>query len=146
MRPKKRVLFICTGNSARSQMAEGLLRHLAGDRYEVFSAGTSPKGLHPRSVDVMGELGIDLTAHTSKNLNLFLDRPFDVPERQFDVVVTVCDRAREQCPVFPGSHTLHWEFNDPAAAPQESQLAEFRRVRDAIQERIRSFLSADSLD
>ena len=136
MNPKKRVLFICTGNSARSQMAEGLLRHLAGDRFEVFSAGTDPKVLHVRSVDVMVELGVDLTAHASKSLDLFL-------EQQFDHVVTVCDRARAQCPVFPDSRTEHWAFDDPAAAPEESQLEEFRRVRDQILKRIRSFLSSD---
>ena len=138
MNQKRRVLFICTGNSARSQMAEGLLRHLAGDRYDVFSAGVQPKGLHPRSVEVMGELGVDLTAHTSKSLDLF-------GPQQFDHVVTVCDQTREHCPLFPGSSMLHWEIDDPAAAPEGSQLDEFRRVRDEIQERIRSFLSVDGL-
>jgi arsenate reductase len=136
MNPIKRVLFICTGNSARSQMAEGLLRQLAGKRYEVFSAGTDPKGLHVRSVDVMGEIGVDLTGHTSKSLDLFL-------EQKFDHVITVCDRAREHCPVFPASRTLHWDFDDPATAPEESQPEEFRRVRDEILERIRSFLTTD---
>src|SRR5205809_7474054 len=92
MATKKRVLFICTGNSARSQMAEGILRHLAGDQYEVFSAGTSPKGMHPKTVEVMKEIGIDVTQQISKDLTGFLDE-------HFDHVITVCGRARQQCPI-----------------------------------------------
>lgn len=137
MNPGKRVLFICTGNSARSQMAEGLLRHLGGRGYDVFSAGTHPGGLHPRSVEVMRELGVNLKGHTSKGLDTFIGQ-------QFDHVVTVCHRAKEQCPVFPNSRMVNWEFDDPTTAPEESQLDEFRRVRDEIQKQIRSFLSAES--
>jgi Protein-tyrosine-phosphatase len=92
MKTKKRVLFVCTGNSARSQMAEGILRQLAGDEYDVFSAGTAPKGLHPRTVEVMKEAGIDVSTHTSKDLAQFQGQ-------SFDYVITVCDRARQQCPV-----------------------------------------------
>jgi len=138
MRPnaKKRVLFLCTGNSARSQMAEGLLRHLAGDRFEVASAGTSPAGLNPIAVEAMGELGIDISHHQSKKLDAFL-------ERRFDYVITVCDRANEFCPVFPAAASLlHWSFDDPAASqgsPGE-RLAVFRRIRDEIAANIRWFL------
>lgn len=134
---KKKVLFLCTGNSCRSQMAEGWLRHLAGDRYEAASAGTQPAGLNPDAVEVMRELGIDIAAHQSKHLNQFLDV-------RFDHVITVCDRAREACPIFPGaSSMLHWSFDDPAAArgSDEERRAVFKRVRDEIAERIRLFLS-----
>lgn len=134
---KKKVLFLCTGNSCRSQMAEGWLRHLAGDRYETASAGTQPAGLNPDAVEVMRELGIDIAAHQSKHLNQFLDV-------RFDHVITVCDRAREACPIFPGaSSMLHWSFDDPAAArgSDEERRAVFKRVRDEIAERIRLFLS-----
>ncbi len=134
---KKTVLFICTGNSARSQMAEGLLRHMAGDRYDVASAGTAPKGLHPRTAEVMKEVGIDVSGHTSKDLDPFIGR-------DYDYVVTVCDRAKEHCPVFPGASPLHWSFDDPADAPAERELEAFRRVRDEIAERLRSFVSATS--
>lgn len=134
---KKKVLFLCTGNSCRSQMAEGWLRHLAGDRYEAASAGTQPAGLNPGAVEVMRELGIDIAAHQSKHLNQFLGV-------RFDHVITVCDRAREACPIFPGaSSMLHWSFDDPAAArgSDEERRAVFKRVRDEIAERIRLFLS-----
>ncbi|MGH7165302.1 MAG: arsenate reductase ArsC [Nitrospiraceae bacterium] len=134
---KKSVLFLCTGNSARSQMAEGLLRHFAGDRFEVASAGTHPAGLNPIAVEVMGELGIDISHHRSKKIDAFLGR-------RFDYVITVCDRAEEACPVFPAAASLlHWSFDDPASAhgPAEARLAVFRRVRDDIAERIRGFLT-----
>lgn len=134
---KKKVLFLCTGNSCRSQMAEGWLRHLAGDRYETASAGTQPAGLNPGAVEVMRELSIDIAAHQSKHLNQFLGV-------RFDHVITVCDRAREACPIFPGaSSMLHWSFDDPAAArgSDEERRAVFKRVRDEIAERIRLFLS-----
>lgn len=123
---KKRVLFLCTGNSARSQMAEGLLRHLAGDRFDVFSAGTCPVGLKPNAVKAMREVGIDISAHHSKSVEEFTGE-------QFDYVVTVCDSARESCPIFPGpGKRLHESFEDPAAAPPEQQPAVFRKVRDQI--------------
>jgi arsenate reductase (thioredoxin) len=123
---KKRVLFLCTGNSARSQMAEGLLRHLAGDRFDVFSAGTRPVGLNPNAVKAMREVGIDISAQHSKSVEEFTGE-------QFDYVVTVCDSARESCPIFPGpGKRLHESFEDPAAAPPEQQPAVFRKVRDQI--------------
>lgn len=123
---KKSVLILCTGNSARSQMAEGLLRRLAGDRFEVFSAGTRPAGLHPNAVRAMAEIGIDLGTHRSKSVEEFAGQGFDY-------VITVCDNARELCPVFPGSgHRLHQSFADPAAAPSDQQIEAFRRVRDEI--------------
>jgi len=136
MKNKKRVLFLCTGNSARSQMAEGLLRQLAGNDYDVVSAGTSPKGVHPRTAEVMKESGIDVSTHTSKDVAQFSDW-------QFDYVITVCDRAKEHCPIFPGAAPIHWGFDDPAEAESTQQLATFRRVRDEIRQRIRLFLLAN---
>jgi arsenate reductase (thioredoxin) len=138
MSDKKRVLFLCTGNSARSQMAEGLLRNLAGDRFDVVSAGTSPKGVHPRTVEVMKEIGIDVTQHTSKDMSQFFGQ-------RFDYVITVCDRARQQCPVFPGSEPIHWNFDDPAEVAGFGQLEAFRQVRDQIQNRLRLFILANRL-
>jgi arsenate reductase (thioredoxin) len=125
---KTRVLFLCTGNSARSQMAEGYLRHAAGDRFEVLSAGIEPKGLNPLAVEAMREIGVDISSQRSKDVREFLGQ--SIP-----YVVTVCDNAKEHCPVFPGAYKrLHWGFEDPAAAagPREEQLAVFRRVRDQI--------------
>lgn len=119
-------------------MAEGWLRHLAGDQYEVASAGTQPAGLNPGAVEVMRELGIDIAAHQSKHLNEFLGV-------RFDHVITVCDRARETCPIFPcASSMLHWSFDDPAAArgSDDERQAVFHRVRDEIAGQIRNFLSA----
>src|SRR5215471_8511757 len=132
---KKRVLFLCTGNSARSQMAEGLLRAKEGDRFEVFSAGTHPKGLHPRSVEVMQEVGINISQQKSKDVSIYAND-------KFDYVITVCDRAKQQCPVFPGAEPIHWGFDDPAEAPADRQLDTFRRVRDEIRQRINLFLLA----
>ncbi len=131
----KRVLFLCTGNSCRSQMAEGWLRHLARDRFNVASAGTRPAGLNPDAVLVMREAGVDIAGHRSKNVSEFLQQPFDF-------VITVCDSAKEACPYFPGEvQRLHWSFPDPAAArgTQEERLAVFRQVREQIGERIRNF-------
>ena len=123
---KARVLFLCTGNSARSQIAEGLLRHLAGDRFDVFSAGTRPVGVNPNAVQVMAEIGIDISGHCSKSVDQFAGQ-------QFDYVITVCDNAREQCPIFPGARRqVHQSFIDPAAAPEDQQLGQFREVRDEI--------------
>lgn len=130
------VLFLCTGNSCRSQMAEGWLRHLAGDRFEVFSAGTNPAGLNPGAVEAMWESGVDISGHRSKHLTEFSGQTFDY-------VVTVCDRAKETCPIFPGaSAMLHWSFDDPASAQgtEEERRAVFRRVRDEIARRIRRFI------
>jgi len=136
MSRKRRVLFLCTGNSARSQMAEGLLRHLGGESFEAFSAGTHPKGLHPGSIEAMEELGIDISRQTSKDVSIYINE-------QFDYVITVCDRAKQQCPVFPGAEPIHWGFDDPAEAPSNRQMETFRRVRDEIQQRLRLFLLAN---
>lgn len=125
---KTKVLFLCTGNSARSQMAEGYLRHAGGDRFQVLSAGIAPKGLNPLAVEAMREIGVDISGQRSKDVREFLGE--SIP-----CVVTVCDNAREHCPVFPGAcKRLHWSFEDPAAAAgtREEQLAVFRRVRDQI--------------
>ena len=137
MADKKRVLFLCTGNSARSQMAEGLLRQSAGDRFEVFSAGTHPKGLHPCSIEVMNEVGMDISRHTSKEVGTYA-------KEKFDYVITVCDRAKQECPVFPGAEPIHWGFDDPAEAPAERQAEVFRRVRNEIRQRINLFLLANN--
>jgi thioredoxin type arsenate reductase len=130
-----RVLFLCTGNSARSQMAEAWLRHLSGGQVEVSSAGTAPKGLHPLAVQVMAERGIDLTGHRSKHVSEFRDQ-------RFDWVVTVCDRARQSCPAFPGARTLHWDLPDPAevCGTQEAVLEAFRRTRDELEGRVGDLL------
>ena len=126
MSAKRRVLILCTGNSARSQMAEGLLRSMAGDRLEVFSAGTRPVGLHPNAVAAMGEVGIDISGHRSKSVDEFRGQAFDS-------VLTVCDSAKEACPVFPGqARQFHQSFEDPAAAPANGQFDVFRKVRDEL--------------
>ncbi len=125
-RPKQSVLILCTGNSARSQMAEGLLRAMAGDSVDVASAGTRPVGLNPNAIAAMAEIGIDISGHRSKSVEGFLGR-------EFDFVITVCDRARESCPVFPGrARKFHHDFEDPAATPADGQLEAFRKVRDEI--------------
>ena len=129
---KQRVLFLCTHNSARSQMAEGLVRHLAGDRFEPYSAGTEASRVRPLAIQAMAELGIDISHQESKTLDRYVSEPFDA-------VITVCDQAAEACPVFPGAKTrLHWSFPDPSKATgtEEEQLAVYRRVRDAIRERL----------
>lgn len=133
---KRRVLFLCTGNSARSQMAEGWLRHLAGDRYDVCSAGTQPVGLNPGSVEAMAEVGIDISHHRSKSAVEFTAVPFDY-------VITVCDRAKETCPRWPGpTRLVHWSFDDPAAVVgADDRRLVFRRVRDEIASAIRQFLA-----
>lgn len=140
MTEKKRVLVLCTGNSARSQMAEGLLRHDAGDRFEVASAGVEPSHVRPQAIEVMREVGIDISSHHSKSVDEFTGQ-------EFDYVITVCDNANEQCPIFPGNtKRIHWSFDDPAAAEgdDEKKLAVFRRVRDEIRHRLRLFVDATS--
>jgi len=135
MPAKKRILILCTGNSARSQMAEGLLRHEAGDRFEVFSAGTKPSHVRPEAVTAMHELGIDISGHRSKSVDEF-------GGQQFDYVLTVCDNAKESCPIFPGKAVMtHHNFEDPAAleGSKEERLALFRRVRDEIREFMKGF-------
>lgn len=130
---KKRVLILCTGNSARSQMAEGLLRAMAGDRFEVHSAGTRPVGLNRHAVATLKELGVDISGHRSKSVDEFAGQ-------QFDYIITVCDNAKESCPIFPGrGERIHRGFPDPAAAPVEEQPARFQRVRDEIREWVSDF-------
>jgi arsenate reductase len=130
-----RVLFVCTGNSARSIMAEALLRQHGGDTFEVYSAGTEPRGVNPLTLRVLAEAGIDPSGARSKSVDEFLGQ-------SFDYVVTVCDQARQSCPVFPGIHeSLHWGYEDPAEAEgtEEERLAVFRRVFIQLGERIRQF-------
>jgi arsenate reductase len=133
---KPRLLVLCTGNSARSQMAEGILRERLGDRYEVFSAGTKPTSVRPEAIAVMREVGIDISSHRSKSVDEFMGQ-------EFAYVITVCDNAKESCPVFPGrTQRLHWSFEDPAAAQgsEEERKAVFRQIRDQIASRIKTFL------
>jgi arsenate reductase (thioredoxin) len=130
MPAKKRILILCTGNSARSQMAEGLLRHYAGDRFEVESAGTKPSHVRPEAIAAMNELGIDISGQRSKSINEFAGQ-------RFDYVLTVCDNAKESCPIFPGKTvTIHQSFEDPAAiqGSAEERRAAFRRVRDELRQ------------
>ena len=133
---KPRVLFLCTHNSARSQMAEAFLRALAGERFEVASAGTEATRVHSFAIQAMDEVGIDLAGHTSKFLDTLLDKPWDY-------LITVCDSANDRCPVFPGRTTrIHWNFPDPSQATgsDEDRLETFRRVRDQIHARLRQWL------
>jgi arsenate reductase (thioredoxin) len=133
---KKRVLFLCTHNSARSQMAEGLLKHLAGDRFEAMSAGTEATHVRPLAIRAMEEIGIDISGQESKTLDRYLQEPFDH-------VITVCDDANEACPFFPGAQSrLHWSFEDPSKAEgsDEERLAVFCRVRDGIKDRMQAEL------
>ncbi len=132
---KKRVLILCTGNSARSQMAEGLLRNDGGEKFEVESAGVISSFVRPQAIEAMREIGIDISDHHSKSVEKFAGQ-------NFDYVITVCDNAKENCPVFPGKTArIHWSFDDPADATgsEEEKLAVFRRVRDEIRSRLREF-------
>jgi arsenate reductase len=136
---KPRVLILCTGNSARSQMAEGLMRHEAGGRFEVYSAGTRPSQVRPEAIAVMAEIGLDISGHRSKSVDEFVGQ-------DLDFVITVCDNAKETCPVFPGAvKRLHWPFEDPAAVEgsEEVRKAAFRRTRDRIHGRIMVFLDGN---
>jgi arsenate reductase len=136
MNDKKRVLILCTGNSARSQMAEGLLRHDAGERFDVESAGTKPGSVRSEAIAVMREVGIDISGHRSKSVDEFAGR-------KFDYVITVCDNAKENCPLFLGAaERLHRSFEDPppqSERPEEERMNVFRRVRDEIREYLREF-------
>ena len=136
---QQRILFLCTHNSARSQMAEGLLRHLGGDHFEAYSAGTEATHVRPLAIKAMTELGVDISGQASKTLDRYLGEPFDA-------VITVCDQAAEACPVFPSARRrLHWSFPDPSKATgsEEEQLAVYRQVRDDIRGRIeRELLTA----
>jgi len=136
MSDKQRVLILCTGNSARSQMAEGILRHIADETFEVESAGVEPSNLRPEAIEAMSEIGIDISAHRSKSVDEFIDQ-------QFDYIITVCDNARESCPVFPGdARRIHWSFDDPAAVKgsDEERLSAFRTIRDQIFKRLERFV------
>jgi len=137
MKEKRRVLILCTGNSARSQMAEGLLRDMTGAQFDVFSAGVAPTTVRPEAIEALAEVGIDISNHRSKSVDEF-------GAQEFDYVITVCDSANEQCPVFPGdTKRIHWSFADPAAVEgdHESRLASFRKIRDQIAERLRKFVA-----
>ncbi len=138
MTDKVRVLFICTGNSARSQMAEALLRRHAGERFEVHSAGLEPKGIHPFTRRVLAEIGIDMAGQSSKDLGTYLGN------LHFGYLITVCSNAEERCPIFPGVSTrLHWPFDDPAAVSgsDAENLAAFREARDQIEKRLLAWLA-----
>ncbi len=136
---RKRVLFLCTGNSCRSQMAEGFLRHLFGDRFESLSAGAKPAGyVHAKAIEAMQAVGIDIAQQTSKHINEFLP-PDGTPP---DLIISVCGSAEKECPVFPGAvERLHWPFDDPfhATGTPEEQAAEFERVRDEIRVAIQNY-------
>lgn len=135
----KRVLFLCTGNSARSQMAEGLMKNLSSGQWTVFSAGVLPSHVHPLAVRAMDELGIDISRQTSKSIDRFLGQ-------SFDYIVTLCDHAAAACPAFPGEgKRIHWSLEDPASAngTTEERLSVFRKVRDEIKNRIEEFLKAE---
>ncbi len=137
MSDKTRVLILCTGNSARSQMAEGLLRHDGAGKFEVFSAGVEPSRVRTQAIKAMREIGINISAQRSKSVDEFTGQ-------EFDYVITVCDNANERCPVFPGNTArIHWSFDDPAAikGDEATQLNVFRRVRDEIRVRLREFVA-----
>lgn len=141
VKEKSQVLFLCTGNSARSQMAEAWLRHLAGERFAVSSAGTHPVGLNSDAVAAMREVGVDMAQHRSKSVQ-------EYQRQHFDYVITVCDRAKESCPLWPGtSAVMHWSFEDPASpsGTEETRRAMFRKIRDQIGDRIKEFLAHDGM-
>jgi len=139
MTERPRVLILCTGNSARSQMAEGLLRDMTGDRIEVASAGVAPTHVRPEAVEVMKEIGIYISNSRSKSINEFLTQPFDY-------LITVCDNANQHCPIFAGaSRRIHWSIEDPAAVvgDDEIRLEAFRRARNELRERLQKFVEED---
>ena len=141
MSVKKKILFLCTGNSCRSQIAHGLLNNIAGDRFEVFSAGLSPNKVHPMAIEVMKEIDIDISHHTSDHLNDYLDK-------DIDVVITTCDDANESCPFFPGNvERLHWSIDDPFESwnVKDSNIQLFRDSRNKIEKEIRSFLLSNEI-
>jgi arsenate reductase len=141
MDEKKKILILCTGNSARSQMGEGLLLHMAGDGWQVESAGTKPAGLNPLAVEAMKEFGIDISAQRSKSVAEFGDK-------KFDFVITVCDSAAESCPIFPNApRRIHWSLPDPAAVQgtHQEKLVAFRAVRDRLRQHLQEWLTQISL-
>lgn len=134
---RKKALILCTGNSCRSQMAEGYLRNMGGNLFDVVSAGLEPSMVNPRAIQVMAEDGIDISSHSSKNVDLFTGQ-------EFDYIITVCDNAKERCPIFPGKgKRIHWSFRDPADATgsEEEILAVFRTVREQIKEKLTEFVA-----
>ena len=136
---KTKVIFICTGNSCRSQMAEGLLRDMAGDRFEVFSAGSHPSRLHPASIIVMAELEIDISNHSADSIDKYLDK-------DIDIVITVCDNARQVCPVFSGNvKRIHWSIDDPfhGWGAEPSDLIPYRETRETLKDRLESFINRE---
>ncbi|MBC8193059.1 MAG: arsenate reductase ArsC [Candidatus Marinimicrobia bacterium] len=135
---KKKILFLCTGNSCRSQIGEGLMRHMAGDKYDVFSAGVEPSRLHPMSILVMNEIGIDISQQSSDDVNDYL-------KSGIDIVISVCDHAAQTCPSFPGDvERIHWSLIDPFHGwdVDESKLPDYRNTRDDLKQRIQGFLSS----
>ena len=135
MSEKKRVLILCTGNSARSQMAEGILRHIAGDRFEVQSAGIDPSSVRPEAIEAMRDMGVDISSHRSNSVDEFLGECFDY-------IITVCDNAKESCPLFPGNATrIHWGIDDPAEekGSSDERLQAFRKARDEIKVKLVDF-------
>lgn len=135
MSKHQRVLILCTGNSARSQMAEGLLRDIAGDKFDVASAGVAPSYVRPEAIEAMREIGIDISGRRSKSVDEFSGQ-------QFDYVITVCDNANQQCPTFPGkAERIHWSIDDPAAVTgdEKARLAAFRSARDELRKRLKTF-------
>ena len=138
MSERTRVLILCTGNSARSQMAEGILRHDGGDAFTVASAGIEPSLVRPEAIEVMREIGIDISAHRSKSIDEFTAQPFDY-------VITVCDNAKQHCPIFPGAaQRIHWSIDDPAAVggAEQIRLTAFRAARDDLRERLHEFIAS----
>ena len=136
---KTKVIFICTGNSCRSQMAEGLLRDMAGNRFEVFSAGSHPSRLHPASIIVMAELEIDISNHSADSIDEYLDK-------NIDIIITVCDNARQVCPVFPGNvKRIHWSIDDPfhGWGAEPSDLIPYRETRETLKDRLESFINRE---
>ena len=134
---KTRVVFLCTGNSARSQMAEAFLRNYADDKYEVYSAGLKAQGIHQYTIQVMEEIDIDISEQYSKPLNKYLG------EKHFGIIITVCEKVEKECPIFPGVSTrLYWPFDDPRAVEgtEEEKLEKFREIRDQIEEKIKEFI------
>jgi len=137
---KKKILFLCTGNSCRSQIGEGLLRHLADDKFEVYSAGVEPSRLHPMSILVMEEIGIDISHQTSDDVNDYL-------HSGIDIVISVCDHAAQTCPTFPGQvQRIHWSIKDPFHGwdIDETKLPDYRKTRDDLKQRIQEFLSSQT--
>ena len=133
----KKVIFICTGNACRSQMAEGFLKHYKSNEYKVYSAGTNPTKVHPAAIKVMSELNINISNHTSDHMNDFLDK-------KIDIVITVCDDANQKCPIFPESQkSIHWSIEDPFInwSDDENLLDPYRKCRDAIKKRIKELIN-----